>query len=207
AAGQGEEEPKKEAAGQGEEEPKKEAAGQGEEEPKKEDAGQGEEEPKKEAAGQGEEEPKKEAAGQGEEEPKKEAAGEGEEKPKKEAAGEGEEKPKKVAAGEGEEKPSEGARGYLGMTTLPISLPDRLAEKLGVECGLILLGVEPDGPADEGGLLLGDTILSLDDHPMRKTDDLRSRLGPGSVGKSLQAKVLRAGETKHLKLEVGAAPS
>jgi len=198
--GEGEEmPPKKEAAGEGEEKPpKKEAAGEGEEKP-----------PKKEAAGEGEEKPpKKEAAGEGEEKPpKKEAAGEGEEKPpKKEAAGEREEKPPKKEARE--ERPSKGGdgRGYLGMTTFPVSLPDRLAEKLGAECGLILLGVEPDGPADGGGLHIGDTLLSLDGHPMRKTEDLRAQLAPGSVGHSLQAKVLRAGEAKTLELEVGAPP-
>ena len=172
--------------------------------------GEGEEmPPKKEAAGEGEEKPpKKEAAGEGEEKPpKKEAAGEGEEKPpKKEAAGEREEKPPKKEARE--ERPSKGGdgRGYLGMTTFPVSLPDRLAEKLGAECGLILLGVEPDGPADGGGLHIGDTLLSLDGHPMRKTEDLRAQLAPGSVGHSLQAKVLRAGEAKTLELEVGAPP-
>ena len=159
--------------------------------------------------GEGEEmPPKKEAAGEGEEKPpKKEAAGEGEEKPpKKEAAGEREEKPPKKEARE--ERPSKGGdgRGYLGMTTFPVSLPDRLAEKLGAECGLILLGVEPDGPADGGGLHIGDTLLSLDGHPMRKTEDLRAQLAPGSVGHSLQAKVLRAGEAKTLELEVGAPP-
>ena len=97
-----------------------------------------------------------------------------------------------------------GSRGYLGVTTYPVRLPAKLAAESGTTGGLIVLGVQPDGPADEAGLQLGDTLLELGGKPTRKPADLRRQLSRDRVGQKLEAIVLRAGKTSHLTVEVGA---
>ena len=76
-------------------------------------------------------------------------------------------------------------RGYLGVGAQPVRLPADLAEELGQETGLLLVSVEPDGPAGQGGLLLGDTIVALDGQPVRHMDELLALLGGDRVGKKL----------------------
>ena len=46
-------------------------------------------------------------------------------------------------------------RGYLGVSTQPVRLPDALAQQLGQETGLLLASVEPGSPADRGGAAAG----------------------------------------------------
>lgn len=103
-------------------------------------------------------------------------------------------------------RPKEGESrggGYLGMTTYPVRLPEKLAEERNATGGLIVLEVQPDGPADEAGLQLGDTLLTLGGRPMRKPGDLKQQLSPDHVGQRMDAVVLRAGKARHFTVEVG----
>ena len=97
------------------------------------------------------------------------------------------------------------SRGYLGVGLQPVSIPAHLIDKLNLKerTGLITLSVEPDGPAERGGLLLGDVLVGLDGKPVRDTDDVQAALEPDSVGKPIQVSVLRAGAVKGLSITVG----
>ena len=99
-----------------------------------------------------------------------------------------------------------GAGGYLGMGAYPVQLPERLAEAYGTPGGLILLSVEPGGPADQAGLQLGDTLLRLEEKPLLDVGDLVAQLSPEHVGQSMHAKVLRAGVAQDVTLTVGERP-
>jgi S1-C subfamily serine protease len=96
-------------------------------------------------------------------------------------------------------------RGFLGISTQPVALPSTLAQKLELpqERGLLVLGVEPDAPADKGGLLIGDILLSFADTPLQDTDDLLALLGPDKVGTAQPARVVRGGEPRTLTVTVG----
>ncbi len=78
-------------------------------------------------------------------------------------------------------------RGYLGIGTQPAQLPDRLHDEIGQDAGLLVVSVEPDSPADAGGLLLGDTLVSLDGKPIACVDDLLARLSGELIGRSATA--------------------
>jgi len=94
-------------------------------------------------------------------------------------------------------------RGYLGVSTQPVRLPAPLAAQLNQETGLLLVSVEPASPADQGGLLLGDTIVALADTPVRHHDDLLALLGSDRVGATVQVRIVRGGQLQEIKVTVG----
>jgi S1-C subfamily serine protease len=94
-------------------------------------------------------------------------------------------------------------RGYLGVSTQPVRLPEALAQQLGQETGLLLAGVEAGSPAEQGGLLLGDTIVALADAPIRQHDDLLSLLSADQVGASVPVRVVRGGQIEEVEVVVG----
>lgn len=94
-------------------------------------------------------------------------------------------------------------RGYLGVATQPVPIQGSIAQKAGQEWGLLLVNVEPGGPAEKGGLLQGDTLIGIDGQPVRDLDDLQAGLGPESVGKPLKLKVIRGGQVMEVTVTVG----
>jgi S1-C subfamily serine protease len=99
-------------------------------------------------------------------------------------------------------------RGYLGVSSQPVPLPQPLREKLQVEqeTALLLVGVEPGGPADAGGLLMGDLLVTLAGDPIKDTDDLQWALRSERVGQAVNALVARGGEARQITVTVGARP-
>jgi S1-C subfamily serine protease len=94
-------------------------------------------------------------------------------------------------------------RGYLGVGAQPVRLPANLEQELGQETGLLLVSVEPDGPAGRGGLLLGDTIVTFDGQPVRHMDDLLALLGGDKVGAEVPVRIVRGGLVQELTVTVG----
>jgi S1-C subfamily serine protease len=96
-------------------------------------------------------------------------------------------------------------RGYLGISLHPIAIPDDLRTRLSVSNrgGIIVLRVEPGGPADTAGVLIGDVLLALDGLPIESIDDLQSCLDSASVGKTARARILRGGALAELTIVVG----
>src|SRR5438093_5434027 len=96
-------------------------------------------------------------------------------------------------------------RGYLGVSSQPVALPAAIRQQLGLEqeSGLLLVGVEPGGPAEQGGLLIGDLLIALAGDPIRDTDDLQRALGSDRVGQAISARVVRGGQATDLSLTVG----
>jgi S1-C subfamily serine protease len=100
------------------------------------------------------------------------------------------------------------SRGYLGLGLQPIAIPDVLAKRLKLSGpgGVIVLSVEPDGPSERAGLLIGDILVALDGKPIKDTDDVQSVLEPGFVGKSIPATLVRAGALTDASITVGERP-
>lgn len=95
-------------------------------------------------------------------------------------------------------------RGYLGVRTQPVRLPDSLDEELGQKTGLLLVSIEAGSAAEKASLVMGDTILALDGQPIRSFEDLLSTLNsPDIVGKEVKLRILRAGEIQSVSLTVG----
>lgn len=94
-------------------------------------------------------------------------------------------------------------RGYLGVSTQAVRLPEALARQLNQETGLLLIAVEKDSPGEKGGLVLGDTIVALDNVAVRHHDDLLALLSPDRVGQATPVKVIRGGQVQEINVTIG----
>lgn len=91
------------------------------------------------------------------------------------------------------------ARGYIGLGMHPVRLPDGRG-------GVIVIDVQPDGPAGQAGVLIGDVLLTLDGKPVADTDDVHVHLGPGSTGRRLRADLVRGGQSTTVEIVIGERP-
>ncbi len=96
-------------------------------------------------------------------------------------------------------------RGYLGVRTQPVDIPDasRKALKREQTNGLLVLWLEEGGPAEKGSLLVGDILVSVGDQQVADPDDLFAALNTDTVGKSIAVEVLRGGKPETFKVTVG----
>jgi len=95
------------------------------------------------------------------------------------------------------------ARGYLGVGAQPVRLPDALAKSLNQETGLLIVSVEPGGPADKAGLMLGDVIVGVGSDLVRHLDDLLAALGGDRVGSRVAVKIVRGGQVSETRATIG----
>jgi S1-C subfamily serine protease len=84
-------------------------------------------------------------------------------------------------------------RGYLGMhgRDVPLLRAVMRALNLKQESGVLVVGLEPDGPAAQAGLDEGDVIIALGDEPITTIDDLQKRLAEVPVGIPAEIVLLR----------------
>jgi len=100
------------------------------------------------------------------------------------------------------------ARGWMGAAMQPVRVDAATLRRLGLsrDGGLILLSVEPDGPAATAGLLVGDVIVMLDGRALEDVDQLLNALAGDVVGRTLHLDVVRGGERVHAEVLVGERP-
>ena len=98
------------------------------------------------------------------------------------------------------------ARGWLGVKLQPIAVPDALRAAAGEETALMAMSIAENGPAATAGLLAGDIVLSIGSASTRRIRHLATLLGPDSIGKSLEVRVIRSGVIHPLALIVAARP-
>jgi S1-C subfamily serine protease len=94
-------------------------------------------------------------------------------------------------------------RGYLGVSTQPVPLPEAVAAQAGQGSGLMVIGVEKDSPAEKGGLLQGDVIVGIGGQPVAGIEALQAALGPGTVGQPAAVRIVRGGQITELTVTVG----
>lgn len=97
-------------------------------------------------------------------------------------------------------------RGFLGISSQPVRLPDAQRGERSQASGLLIVQVEPNSPAARSGLLLGDVLLSLDGQPINDTSDLQMLLTGERVGTTVPAELLRGGSVQLLQVEIGEKP-
>jgi S1-C subfamily serine protease len=101
------------------------------------------------------------------------------------------------------------ARGWLGAAMQPVRFNPAAQRRLGLErdSGLVILSVEPDGPAASAGLLVGDVIVKLGGRAIEDIDDLVDALGASDVvGRTFDLDLVRGGDRVKADVLIGERP-
>ena len=96
-------------------------------------------------------------------------------------------------------------RGYLGVGIQLVRLTDAIRRKISQETGLMVMSVESGSPAEGGGLLQGDILVTFNDAPIRHVDELQAQLAAAPIGKSSLLRVVRGGDLRELTVAIGQA--
>jgi serine protease DegQ len=99
------------------------------------------------------------------------------------------------------------ARGWFGVE--PQDLTPELARAFGLsrDYGVIIAGVLANGPADRGGMRVGDIVVSLNGKPVTDAIGFLNQIAPLTPGQTVQAGVLRSGKELVLSIQPGLRPS
>ena len=94
-------------------------------------------------------------------------------------------------------------RGYLGISSQLVRLPDAQRAGRTQEYGLLIVKVDENSPAQKGGLMLGDILVALDGHAITDSEDLQVLLTGDRVGKAIPIDVIRGNALQTLQVTVG----
>jgi S1-C subfamily serine protease len=99
-------------------------------------------------------------------------------------------------------------RGFIGIALQPVRIPDDLRANLhlGQTIGIMLIGVEPNGPAATAGLTIGDVLVSADGRALTDPDVLARVLEAAKIGESLAFRMIRGGSSQNVEIKVGERP-
>lgn len=67
-------------------------------------------------------------------------------------------------------------RGWIGVAVNPARLPERLRAEAGQDAAVLVVDVEPGGPADRAGVIVGDLVLGVDSERVMGPSDLAAAL-------------------------------
>jgi S1-C subfamily serine protease len=94
-------------------------------------------------------------------------------------------------------------RSVIGLGGQDVPLQRRVVRffDLPVETGVLVVAIEPAGPAARAGLTEGDIILNFDGHAVARIDDLHRLLTESRVGVNCPITILRGAERLTLHVE------
>jgi S1-C subfamily serine protease len=101
------------------------------------------------------------------------------------------------------------AKPYLGLAMQPVAVPESLRGKAprAGNSAVLVVHVEPAGPADKAGVLLGDVVVELQGKPVEDTGDIQQLLGSAKIGDTVAATILRGGAPVKLSITLADRPT
>lgn len=99
-------------------------------------------------------------------------------------------------------------RGYLGAGLQPLrrGRASHDAQPAGSVRGVLVVSIDPDGPAARAGLLVGDIVTTWNAKPIDRVRDVMHLLGVDSVGATVDLQLIRGGAPMTLKVALGERP-
>ena len=73
--------------------------------------------------------------------------------------------------------------------------------------GVLIVGLTPGGPAEAGGVMVGDILIAFDGQPVSSPEDLLDLLSADRVGRQVPAALLRGGQPLTVDLAVTERPA
>jgi S1-C subfamily serine protease len=100
------------------------------------------------------------------------------------------------------------SRAFLGVGLQPARLPEAARRALAgaPEIGLIVVRVQPEGPAAQAGILLGDVLVSLEGISVASPEAVLEAVAARRVGSTVSATILRAGTPTVVSVTLGERP-
>jgi S1-C subfamily serine protease len=99
-------------------------------------------------------------------------------------------------------------RGYLGAGLQPVRLGRSAKDSHAPDSGrgVLVVSIDPDGPAARAGLLVGDIIVAWNADQVDRVRDVIRLLGPDSAGSTVDVGLIRGGTPTSLKVTIGERP-
>jgi len=96
-------------------------------------------------------------------------------------------------------------RGYLGIRSQTVEVSDAAQKALKREqaTGLLVVGIENNSPASQGGIIVGDILVAVAGAPVLHHDELFAHLNGDVAGKSAPIEIVRGGQAQTLNVPVG----
>lgn len=97
-------------------------------------------------------------------------------------------------------------RGYLGAGLQHARLGRQANGASNAEQGILIVNIDPEGPAASAGLLVGDVLTAWNAQPITRVGQVMRLLGPESIGSTIDLQLLRGGAPATLKIVIGERP-
>ncbi|HST61843.1 MAG TPA: PDZ domain-containing protein, partial [Longimicrobium sp.] len=94
---------------------------------------------------------------------------------------------------------------YLGLGGQPVRITQAKAGAVG-KMGVMVNSVAPGGPAEQGGILLGDVVLAFGGVSVSDPGEVMAVLMAQNPGDVVPVRLLRAGEIVEAAITVGEYP-
>ena len=97
--------------------------------------------------------------------------------------------------------------GFLGIAGQAVRLPERQRDGSGRDRALLVVDVNPGGPAESGGVIVGDVILDVDSSRCARPTTCSRSSTTERVGRDVALRVLRGGTAYRLTVTIGERPA
>jgi S1-C subfamily serine protease len=97
-------------------------------------------------------------------------------------------------------------QGFLGVSSMPVPIPERQRAGRTQGFGLLVSQVASNSPADTAGVMVGDVLVSFDGDAIEQAEDLVTKLRGNRIGKTVPVTVLRGATAVDVSVTVGERP-
>lgn len=97
-------------------------------------------------------------------------------------------------------------RPWLGASGQAVTSEIAKSLDLDLPIGVLINNVHPDSPADNGGLRIGDVVISVEGQEVPDPEALKFRIATRPVGETVDIRILRDGEERALAVDLVPPP-